>query len=60
MADGPVAGPELPTREGWPFPAKHDGICHGCESGVLVGERIVRMSDGNYRHVGQCERTRRS
>lgn len=56
MAEG--IRPDAPklTRDGWPFAAKLDGTCGGCTEGVREGERIVRMSDGAYRHVGPCER----
>lgn len=46
------------VREGWPFTAQFDGTCGGCDSGTEVGQRIVRMSDGSYRHLGQCEKVR--
>lgn len=55
MAEGPLPTPKL-VREGWPFAARIAGVCGGCTEGVAEGERIVRMSDGGYRHVGLCEK----
>lgn len=55
MAEGPLPAPKL-EREGWPFASKLAGLCRGCNQGVHPGERIVRMSDGGYRHVGPCEK----
>lgn len=55
MAEGPMPKPR-PKREGWPFTANYDGTCGGCSDGTKVGDRIVHMTDGTYRHVGDCER----
>lgn len=58
MAEGVMPDPPKLRREGWPFTAQFDGTCGGCDSGTEVGQRIVRMSDGSYRHLGQCEKVR--
>lgn len=55
MAEGPIPTAKL-DRDGWPFAAHHEGVCGGCTEGIAPGERIVRMSDGRYRHIGACER----
>lgn len=54
--DGPLPPPPRPKRDGWPFTAEYDGPCCAPCPGIDVGDRIVRMSDGTYRHVGTCER----
>lgn len=59
MNEGALPQPKV-TRQGWPFLAKFDGTCGGCTDGTQVGERIVHMSDGTYRHVGRCETVRHS
>lgn len=60
MDDGNLPPPPKPKRAGWPFTAEHPGPCTGppCP-GIEPGDRIVRMSDGGYRHVGACEKVRR-
>lgn len=59
MEDGTLPPAPKPKRDGWPFTAEHPGPCTGppC-AGIEPGDRIVRMSDGGYRHVGECERRR--
>jgi hypothetical protein len=60
MDEGNIPPPPPLTRDGWPFPARMDGsTCTGCRFPIAVGERIVRMSDGTYRHVDACEKIRR-
>lgn len=52
-----MADPSKPRREGWPFTAEHTGTCTGCTDEVRPGDRIVRMDDDTYRHVGDCEKS---
>lgn len=58
MNDGGLPARKI-VRDGWPFTAKLDGACGGCDQGTHPGQRIVRMSDGTYRHLGQREKMRR-
>lgn len=54
--DGVGAEPVRPlTSEGPTFTANYDGQCSGvgaCNLPIKEGQRITRMSDGTYRHVG--------
>lgn len=46
---------QAPTAEGSTFTANYNGQCAGvgaCNLQISEGQRIVRMSDGTYRHVG--------
>lgn len=45
----PYKPPPKPTVEA-EFTARYDGHCDSCNLPILVGQRIVRMSDDRYLH----------
>lgn len=56
MEDGPVGPPTTaprpaPAPDGPVIRARYDTQCRSCNTGIHVGERIVRTTHGTYVHA---------